>query len=59
MLCFNHELKLLWESTTIDELPAGFFHAEVAVTVAPHPIRIGDAGVVVVGARLDAEPTDR
>ncbi|ELR14937.1 FGGAP repeat domain containing protein [Acanthamoeba castellanii str. Neff] len=52
VLLFDNHLKLLWESTVRESLPAHLYHSEAALLVVPTPVRIGDAGVVIAAARL-------
>lgn len=55
VMCYDHKLELLWESIPVDEVPEGYYHEEVAILIAPHPVRVGDEGIVVVGGRLVSE----
>eukprot|EP00026_Physarum_polycephalum_P003889 Phypoly_transcript_03906.p1 GENE.Phypoly_transcript_03906~~Phypoly_transcript_03906.p1 ORF type:complete len:676 (+),score=80.54 Phypoly_transcript_03906:81-2108(+) len=55
VMCYDHNLELLWESIPVDEVPEGYYHEEVAILIAPHPVRVGDEGIVVVGGRLVSE----
>ena len=51
LLCFNHNLKLIWE-TTIDHLPPDVYFKEIAIAITPSKIRVNDKGLVVVGNTL-------
>jgi len=55
IMCFNHKLKLQWESSVYDSIPAHMHHSEVAAVIGPQPIKVGDKGFVIVGARLNSE----
>lgn len=57
VLCFNNNLKLLWESTPVDEVGHNNYHEDVAILVAPIPVRNGDTGVVVVGGTIGNRET--
>eukprot|EP01112_Ceratiomyxa_fruticulosa_P017478 TRINITY_DN5452_c0_g1_i1.p1 TRINITY_DN5452_c0_g1~~TRINITY_DN5452_c0_g1_i1.p1 ORF type:complete len:697 (-),score=147.44 TRINITY_DN5452_c0_g1_i1:355-2445(-) len=53
VLAFTNTLKLIWESHAMDEVPKGFYHTEVAITVSSVSLRSGDKGLVVVGGRME------
>ncbi|KAG1681506.1 hypothetical protein FOA52_014012 [Chlamydomonas sp. UWO 241] len=58
VLCFDHNLKLMWEQDVRMKFPHHSHINEVALLVGPHQVRKGDRGLVVVGASLqkgDAE----
>ena len=50
LLCFDHNLRLLWETALGADFPQGWAAREVAVLVAPSPLRPGDVGLVLVAA---------
>jgi hypothetical protein len=53
VLCFNHQLELLWESAASEHgSPSESYHKEVSIIVSPVPVRDGDTGLVVVSGRL-------
>ncbi|KAL6048323.1 Integrin-alpha FG-GAP repeat-containing protein 2 [Balamuthia mandrillaris] len=56
VMLFDSNLRLIWESNVRDDLSSELYHSEVAITVAPFPVRVGDKGVVVVGGRLERRP---
>ena len=50
LLCFDHNLQLLWENALGDSLPQSWAPREVALLVASHPLHPGDRGLVIVAA---------
>ena len=50
LLCFDHNLQLLWENAMGDSLPQSWAPREVALLVSPHPLHPGDRGLVIVAA---------
>lgn len=58
VLCFNHELRLEWESTVHEDVSPDMYLREVSILITSHIINIGDLGAVVVGGRL-AYPEER
>ena len=57
VLCFDHNLQLLWENALGADFPQGWAPREVAVLVAAHPLLPADCGLVLVAASA-ARPTD-
>ncbi|CAI5471128.1 unnamed protein product [Closterium sp. Yama58-4] len=56
VLCFDHNLKLLWETSVQHHFPHGARHKEVAVLIANHTMHRGDRGVVIVGGSMESDP---
>lgn len=50
LLCFDHNLRLLWERSLADSLPRGWPPREAALLVSPTALLPGDRGLVVVAA---------
>jgi hypothetical protein len=50
VLCFDHNLRLLWEHALGADFPQGWTPREVAVTVTTAALRPGDRGSVFVAA---------
>lgn len=57
LLCFDASLKLVWETTLVQNVPAWLVHRSAAITVVQRSLRIGDEGLVVVGGRMDTFET--
>ena len=53
VICFDHNLKLLWEVDIKAKFPHHSHLNEVAVYISPHQVRQGDRGLVIVGASLE------
>lgn len=53
VMCFDHNLKLLWEHTMEENLPPHAHLDQVSVYISHQRVREGDRGVVVVGGSLD------
>lgn len=56
LLCFDHRLRLLWEST-LNHLESSLglgalVPDEASLTVAPTPLQKGDRGVIIVGGSM-------
>ncbi|CAI5957966.1 unnamed protein product [Closterium sp. NIES-64] len=56
VLCFDHNLKLLWETSVQHHFPHGARHKEVAVLIANHTMHRGDRGVVIIGGSMESDP---
>jgi hypothetical protein len=52
VLCYDRDLRLMWESHVRDHLPTHWHLQEVAVIVTHHSMLIGDKGSIVVAGRL-------
>lgn len=50
VLCFDHNLKLLWDWSIQEKLPHHTTTSEVAIHISNHTVHQGDRGLVVVGA---------
>mmetsp|Transcript_9037 Transcript_9037/g.25956 ORF Transcript_9037/g.25956 Transcript_9037/m.25956 type:complete len:704 (-) Transcript_9037:142-2253(-) len=53
ILCFDHNLRLMWETSIRDSLPHHAEIREVAIHISNHTMAQGDRGVVVVGGGLE------
>ena len=58
VLCFDHNLKLMWENSLQAEFPRHARVAEVAVLVSNATMFEGDRGSVVVGGRVELGDLD-
>mmetsp|Transcript_21460 Transcript_21460/g.51195 ORF Transcript_21460/g.51195 Transcript_21460/m.51195 type:complete len:700 (-) Transcript_21460:224-2323(-) len=50
VLCFDHNLRLMWEASIREEMPHHAEVREVAIHISNHTMVKGDRGVVVVGS---------
>uniref|UniRef100_A0A453MNQ3 FG-GAP repeat-containing protein n=1 Tax=Aegilops tauschii subsp. strangulata TaxID=200361 RepID=A0A453MNQ3_AEGTS len=55
VMCFDHNLKKLWETSLGDDFPHAAHHREVAVSVTNYTLKHGDAGLVIVGGRMEMQ----
>jgi hypothetical protein len=58
LLCFDHNLRLLWEVALGGEFPRRARIREVAVVVSAHATYEGDVGAVIVGGRVETGTRD-
>ncbi|XP_070575140.1 uncharacterized protein [Ptychodera flava] len=55
VLCFDSELKLLWENKLIENLDPKYYIKEATILVTSHNLKKKDGGLVIIGASM----TDR
>ncbi|CAN6200408.1 unnamed protein product [Urochloa humidicola] len=55
VMCFDHNLKKLWEQNLQDDFPHGAHHREVAISITNYTLKHGDAGLVIVGGRMEMQ----
>jgi len=58
VLCFDHNLKLLWESNVQEHFPEHDAHREVAVLITSHCMRVNDRGMVLVGGSTESSDAE-
>ncbi|KAL8168019.1 hypothetical protein V2J09_009518 [Rumex salicifolius] len=56
VMCFDHNLKKLWETNLQDDFPHHAHHLEVAISISNYTIRHGDTGLIMVGGRMEIQP---
>ncbi|MBA0618121.1 hypothetical protein Godav_027511 [Gossypium davidsonii] len=56
VMCFDHNLKKLWENNLQDDFPHNAHHREIAVSISNYTLRHGDSGLVIVGGRMEMQP---
>ncbi|EGC34171.1 hypothetical protein DICPUDRAFT_98309 [Dictyostelium purpureum] len=49
ILCFNHQLKKLWESYASDEVLPNHYQSEISISIVPN----SDKGMVIIGGRME------
>ncbi|MEW5319862.1 MAG: hypothetical protein WDW38_010982 [Sanguina aurantia] len=52
VLCYDHNLKLLWQHDARETFPRHSHIKEVAVYISPHQVHPQDRGLVVIGASM-------
>uniref|UniRef100_A0A0D9VB08 FG-GAP repeat-containing protein n=1 Tax=Leersia perrieri TaxID=77586 RepID=A0A0D9VB08_9ORYZ len=55
VMCFDHNLKKLWEANLQDDFPHAAHHREVAISITNNTLRHGDAGLIIVGGRMEMQ----
>jgi hypothetical protein len=55
VMCFDHNLKKLWEHNLQDDFPHAAHHREVAISITNYNLKHGDAGLVIVGGRMEMQ----
>nr|CAB3471542.1 unnamed protein product [Digitaria exilis] len=55
VMCFDHNLKKLWEQNLQDDFPHGAHHREVAISITNYTLKHGDAGLVILGGRMEMQ----
>lgn len=53
IMCFDHNLKLMWETSIREDFPHHAEIKEVAIHISNHTITQGDRGTVVVGGGVE------
>eukprot|EP00246_Nothoceros_aenigmaticus_P000321 TRINITY_DN10472_c0_g1_i1.p1 TRINITY_DN10472_c0_g1~~TRINITY_DN10472_c0_g1_i1.p1 ORF type:complete len:704 (+),score=140.10 TRINITY_DN10472_c0_g1_i1:97-2208(+) len=56
VICFDHNLKKIWENDLQEHFPHGAHFKEVAISVSNWTIKIGDQGLIVVGGSMEVQP---
>uniref|UniRef100_A0A7N0UBT2 FG-GAP repeat-containing protein n=1 Tax=Kalanchoe fedtschenkoi TaxID=63787 RepID=A0A7N0UBT2_KALFE len=56
VMCFDHNLKKLWETNLQENFPHNAHHREIAISVSNYTLKHGDSGLVIVGGRMEMQP---
>eukprot|EP01018_Ginkgo_biloba_P019020 Gb_09661 [translate_table: standard] len=56
IMCFDHNLKKLWEADVQEDFPHGAHHREIAISISNYTLKHGDAGLVIVGGSMEVQP---
>lgn len=56
IMCFDHNLKKLWEANLQEDFPHGAHHREIAISISNYTLKHGDVGLVIVGGRMEVQP---
>ncbi|KAE8794234.1 hypothetical protein D1007_31117 [Hordeum vulgare] len=54
-MCFDHYLKKLWDVSLGDDFPHAAHHREVTVSVTNYTLKHGEAGLFIVGGRMEMQ----
>ncbi|KAM7516178.1 hypothetical protein LguiA_005761 [Lonicera macranthoides] len=56
VMCFDHNLKKLWETNLQEDFPHSAHHREIAISISNYTLKHGDAGLVIIGGRMEMQP---
>lgn len=56
IICYDHNLKKLWEANVEEDFPTLARHKEVAILVTNYTIKSGDTGLIIVGGSMEVQP---
>lgn len=56
IMCFDHNLKKLWEDDVQVDFPHGSHHKEVAISISNYTLKHGDTGLIIVGGSMEVQP---
>ncbi|XP_059437498.1 uncharacterized protein LOC132170512 [Corylus avellana] len=56
VMCFDHNLKKLWENNLQKDFPHNAHHREISISISSYALKHGDAGLVIVGGRMEMQP---
>ncbi|XP_031260759.1 uncharacterized protein LOC116118946 [Pistacia vera] len=55
VMCFDHNLKKLWDTSLQGDFPPNAHHREIAISISNYTLRHGDTGLVIVGGRMEMQ----
>ncbi|KAJ4823007.1 hypothetical protein Tsubulata_000380 [Turnera subulata] len=56
VMCFDHNLKKLWETNLQEDFPHNAHHREIAISISNYTVKHGDTGLIIVGGRMEVQP---
>ncbi|XP_047310479.1 uncharacterized protein LOC124914052 [Impatiens glandulifera] len=56
VMCFDHNLKKLWESNLQEDFPHNAHHSEISILISNYTLKHGDSGLVIIGGRMEMQP---
>ncbi|CAK7334421.1 unnamed protein product [Dovyalis caffra] len=56
VMCFDHNLKKLWETNVQEDFPHNAHHREIAISISNYTLKHGDTGLVIIGGRMEMQP---
>ncbi|KAJ6818483.1 uncharacterized protein M6B38_406085 [Iris pallida] len=55
VMCFDHNLKKLWENNLQEDFPYGAHHKEIAISISNYTLKHGDSGLIIIGGRMEMQ----
>ncbi|EPS63979.1 hypothetical protein M569_10795, partial [Genlisea aurea] len=56
VMCFDHNLKKLWDVNLQKDFPHNAHHREIAISITNYTLKNGDVGLVIIGGRMEIQP---
>lgn len=56
IICYDHNLKKLWEADVKEDFPAIARHKEISILITNYTLKHGDTGLVIVGGSMEVQP---
>ncbi|KAK6150598.1 hypothetical protein DH2020_015530 [Rehmannia glutinosa] len=56
VMCFDHNLKKLWDVNLQKDFPHNAHHREIAISISNYTLRHGYSGLIIVGGRMEMQP---
>ncbi|GER40391.1 FG-GAP repeat-containing protein [Striga asiatica] len=56
VMCFDHNLKKLWDVNLQKDFPHNAHHREIAISISNYTLRHGDSGLIIIGGRMEMQP---
>eukprot|EP00252_Welwitschia_mirabilis_P007876 TRINITY_DN19585_c0_g1_i1.p1 TRINITY_DN19585_c0_g1~~TRINITY_DN19585_c0_g1_i1.p1 ORF type:complete len:697 (+),score=126.02 TRINITY_DN19585_c0_g1_i1:313-2403(+) len=56
IMCFDHNLRKLWETDVQEDFPHGAHHREISISISNYTLKHGDVGLVIIGGRMEMQP---
>ncbi|KAL3844707.1 hypothetical protein ACJIZ3_002110 [Penstemon smallii] len=56
VLCFDHNLRKLWDVNLQKDFPNNAHHEEIAISITNYTLRRKDSGLIIVGGRMGMHP---
>ncbi|CAN0861474.1 hypothetical protein LINGRAHAP2_LOCUS8216 [Linum grandiflorum] len=56
VMCFDHNLKKLWETSLQEDFPHNAHHREISISISNYTLKHGDEGLIIVGGRMEVQP---
>uniref|UniRef100_A0A2P2JEZ0 Uncharacterized protein MANES_02G100000 n=2 Tax=Rhizophora mucronata TaxID=61149 RepID=A0A2P2JEZ0_RHIMU len=56
VMCFDHNLKKLWETNLQEDFPHHAHHREIGILISNYTVKHGDSGLIIIGGRMEMQP---
>ncbi|KAH7314480.1 hypothetical protein KP509_21G004500 [Ceratopteris richardii] len=56
VICYDHNLKKLWENDLEEEFPPHSRHKEISIMITNYTLKHGDMGLIIVGGSVEVQP---